>query len=260
MSRLATRFLVKFQWHCLAALTAIALTSSTFAADAVVSRVSNATVRARVVELVNVARSKSRKCGAEKFAAAPPLFASRQLDDAAGDHARAMARKNFFDHRGADGSQPKDRVSRAGYRSRLTGENIAFGPVSAEEVVAGWLASPGHCANIMESRFQHIGVGVATGRKRGRIYWVQEFGAPLQPPVSKSRATGPLDSLAGDIHQLQRAYEPRIVSELVEFRTVLHAFQARIAQRDRAIEPGKCLLAIPSHCIDERDLGSTRVR
>ena len=48
---------------------------------------------------------------------------------------------------------------------RLTGENIALGPESAEEVVAGWLASPGHCANIMDDRFQHIGVGLSVGRR-----------------------------------------------------------------------------------------------
>ena len=47
-----------------------------------------------------------------------------------------------------------------------------------EEVVAGWLDSPGHCANIMDSRFQHIGVGLATGNGRGQFYWVQTFGAP----------------------------------------------------------------------------------
>jgi uncharacterized protein YkwD len=89
-----------------------------------------------------------------------------------------MARKRFFEHRGSDGSQPRDRVRRAGYSSRLTGENIAYGPVSAEEVVAGWLASPDHCANIMDPRFRDIGVGVAAGRGRGEIYWVQTFGLP----------------------------------------------------------------------------------
>ena len=68
---------------------------------------------------------------------------------------------------------------RAGYQPRLTGENIAYGPESAQEVVAGWLASPGHCANIMDSRFQSIGIGIAIGRKPGEIYWVQNFGAPI---------------------------------------------------------------------------------
>jgi uncharacterized protein YkwD len=156
----------------------LGLASGALARDAVAGRDSNATVRERVVDLVNAARSKGRRCGSERFAPAPPLLASPRLDDAAAAHARDMARRNYFDHRGRDGKQPRDRVLRAGYQFRLTGENIAFGPETAEEVVAGWLDSPGHCANIMEPRFEHIGVGLATGRKRGRIYWVQTFGAP----------------------------------------------------------------------------------
>lgn len=162
----------------IAALIGIALASSAFARDAVVGRESGATIRARVVELVNDARAQGRRCGSQRYGAAPPLSISRELSDAAAGHARDMARKRFFDHEGPDGSQPKDRVLRAGYSPRLTGENIALGPESAEEVVAGWLASPGHCENIMDPRFRDIGVGMATGRKRDRIYWVQNFGAP----------------------------------------------------------------------------------
>jgi uncharacterized protein YkwD len=148
------------------------------AGDAVVGRAPPAAVSARVVELVNAARNHGRKCGSERFAAAPSLSVSQKLNKAAAGHARDMARRKFFEHHGSDGSQPKDRVLRAGYLPRLTGENIAYGPESAEEVVAGWLASPGHCENIMDSRFQDIGVGLATGRKRAQIYWVQTFGAP----------------------------------------------------------------------------------
>jgi hypothetical protein len=147
----------------LAVIAAVALAPAAFAKDAVVGRESDAKVRARVVDLVNAARSSSRKCGR----------------DAAEDHAHDMLKKQYFEHRGADGSQPKDRVLRAGYEPRLSGENIALGPESAEEVVAGWLKSPGHCANIMEPRFQDIGVGLASGKKRGQIYWVQTFGNPM---------------------------------------------------------------------------------
>jgi uncharacterized protein YkwD len=131
-----------------------------------------------VVKLVNEARSQARRCGSERFAAAPPLRISSELTDAAEAHAGDMARRKFFEHRGSDGSEPKDRVRRTGYRWLLTGENIALGPESAEEVVKGWLDSPGHCANIMEPRFKDIGIGLATGGKRGQIYWVQEFGDP----------------------------------------------------------------------------------
>lgn len=165
--------------RCFAILAAAAMASTTLARDAMVGRDPDSVVRARVVDLVNAARANGRKCGDEHFVAAPPLRAIRPLNEAAASHALDMARRSYFDHRGAGGSQPKDRVLRAGYQPRLTGENIAFGPVSAEEVVAGWLASPGHCANIMDTRFQHIGVGLATGKKRGHIYWVQTFGAPL---------------------------------------------------------------------------------
>ena len=162
----------------IAALAALTITSGAVARDAVVGRESGSQVRDRVVDLVNAARSKSRRCGKMRYAAAPPLRSSRALDDAAAGHARNMARRKFFEHEGRDGSQPKDRVMRAGYLPRLTGENIALGPESAEEVVAGWLASPGHCANIMDARFQQIGVAVSVGRKRGQIYWVQNFAAP----------------------------------------------------------------------------------
>ena len=139
---------------------------------------SPAAIRARVLWLVNQARGRSRRCGGERFAPVAPLAPSQLLDGAALEHARDMARNEYFDHAGRDGSQPKQRVARLGYRSRLTGENIAFGPESAEEVVAGWLASPGHCANIMEPRIQEMGIGFAVGRSRGAIYWVQTLAWP----------------------------------------------------------------------------------
>jgi uncharacterized protein YkwD len=181
MPGISNRRFVVPRLRFIAAVAAAAIASMTSARDAVVTRNSSAAVRARVVELVNAARSQARKCGRTRYAAAPPLAASRDLNEAALRHARDMARKKYFEHRGADGSEPKDRVLRAGYEPRLTGENIAYGPESAEEVVAGWLTSPGHCENIMEPRFRHIGVGVATARGSGRIYWVQTFGAPRPP-------------------------------------------------------------------------------
>jgi uncharacterized protein YkwD len=173
MASMSQRFIA-----ALVATFIAALSSQAMARDAVVGRQSDARIRARVVQLVNDARAEGRRCGSERYAAAPPLKISTSLTDAAENHARDMAKRKYFEHRGRDGSQPKDRVLRAGYQSRLTGENIALGPQSAEEVVAGWLDSPGHCANIMDSRFVDIGVGLATGKQRGQVYWVQEFGAP----------------------------------------------------------------------------------
>jgi len=137
-----------------------------------------AVMQARVLGLVNQARAKGRRCGDRYFSPAATLRESADLDKAATAHATDMARRGYFDHHAPDGSEPRDRVRRTGYRWSLIGENIAFGPESAEEVVAGWLASAGHCANLMDPRFRDMGIAVAKGRKRGHFYWVQEFGKP----------------------------------------------------------------------------------
>jgi uncharacterized protein YkwD len=159
-------------------LIAALLVETQASADVLVAKASSARVRERVLELVNEARSQTRWCGDERFRATTPLAYSPVLNKAARGHALDMARRNFFEHAGSDGSEPKQRLVKLGYRSQLTGENIAYGPESAEEVVRGWLDSPGHCANIMDPRFREMGIAVALGRKRGAIYWVQDLANP----------------------------------------------------------------------------------
>jgi uncharacterized protein YkwD len=134
----------------------------------------------RIVDLVNAARSRGRQCGAKAFAAAAPLRLNAALTRAAVDHAREMARYLEFDHRGHDGSTPAQRIRRAGYGQwRLVGENIAAGPMTAPELVQGWLSSPPHCENIMDARFADIGIGFAVNVASPQaVYWSQEFAAP----------------------------------------------------------------------------------
>ncbi len=133
----------------------------------------------QVLAMVNAARAQPRRCGTQSFGASPPLAASPTLERVARAHARDMATRGYFDHAGADGSSPPERVTRAGYVWTIAGENLALGRMTAREAVDGWLASPGHCANIMDPRFTETGVALATGRERDRpTYWVQAFAAP----------------------------------------------------------------------------------
>jgi len=74
---------------------------------------------------------------------------NEQLAAAALVHAEVMARGNYFSHTGRDGSNPAQRVERAGYRYRSIGENIAGGQMQPEAAVAGWIKSPPHCQNLM---------------------------------------------------------------------------------------------------------------
>jgi len=128
---------------------------------------------------VNAARAKPRLCGWRRFAAARPLTWSSALGAAAQQHSRAMANGNYFAHQGRDGDSPADRARAAGYRGRRIGENIAAGQGSASKALAGWLASPGHCANLMSPRFTQLGAAYAEqSRSDAGIYWTMLFGAP----------------------------------------------------------------------------------
>jgi uncharacterized protein YkwD len=136
-------------------------------------------IGAQVLERINAARAQSRRCGSRAFPAVPPLRPNSQLRAAAEAHARDMLTHNFFAHEGHDGSNPAQRVAATGYRYGITGENIASGPANAQEAVDGWIASPGHCENLMDARFTESGIAYsASGSGPPRIYWVQEFAAP----------------------------------------------------------------------------------
>ena len=134
---------------------------------------------ARALELVNQARARGAQCGAQSFGPAPPLTLSGTLAGVALGHATDMAVHDYFEHQDLSGESPADRVRAAGYHEKLVGENIAYGPQSVEEVVKGWLASPGHCENIMDPRFAQMGIGLAPGRvSRRGLFWVQLLAEP----------------------------------------------------------------------------------
>ena len=133
---------------------------------------------ARALELVNKARAQPRRCGDRSFAAAPPVTLDGTLDNVAFGHAIDMAEHNYFDHVDLAGHSPADRVRAVGYREKLVGENIAFGPRTAEEVVQGWLDSPGHCENIMDPRFAQMGIAYAPAHAKRGLFWVQVFAQP----------------------------------------------------------------------------------
>jgi uncharacterized protein YkwD len=133
----------------------------------------------RVLDLVNQARATPRYCGNSAFNAARPVRWNDSLAEASRLHAEDMAHYNYFSHSGRDGSNPAQRVERAGYRYRSTGENIAAGPTKPEDAVAGWIRSPPHCANLMNPAFTEMGVAFAVDpASEMGVYWTQAFGTP----------------------------------------------------------------------------------
>lgn len=131
----------------------------------------------KVLTLVNDARARPRSCGGKRFPPVPALTWNDRLAKAAQAHSNDMATHNYFRHEDRGGAQVGERASRSGYRWSRIGENIAAGQGSAEDVVSGWLASPGHCANIMNKEFREMGAWFAVEpRSDLQIYWTQVFG------------------------------------------------------------------------------------
>ena len=159
----------------LAALFSLMLTPASAATTTpTATTVNTATFTARVVQLTNAERAR---------VGLAPLTVNAHLTTAAQSYAGVLAQDACFAH--TCGRQPDlgKRLQAAGYtftgyRSWTYGENIAAGYSTPEAVVAGWMASPGHRANILNARFKEIGVGlVYRPGSRYRYYWVQDFGA-----------------------------------------------------------------------------------
>ena len=131
----------------------------------------------QVLSLINAARAQPHQCGTQAFTATTALTWNDNLAGAANSHTRNMANGNFFDHLDHDGRTPGDRAELAGYTAKTVGENIAAGLDTPRKVVDGWLASPGHCANLMNPQFRELGAAYAMDPKSDAgIYWTALFG------------------------------------------------------------------------------------
>lgn len=131
----------------------------------------------RVLDLANQARATPRYCGNRAFNAARPVRWNDSLAEASRLHAEDMARYSYLSHSGRDGSDPAQRVERAGYRYRSTAENISAGQMKPEGAVADWIKSPLHCANLMNPAYTEMGAAFAVNAKSEMgVYWTQVFG------------------------------------------------------------------------------------
>ncbi len=138
----------------------------------------HATFEQSVLTLVNSARASGGTCGSKgSFAPSAPLTMQPALRCAARLHSMDMALNGYFSHTSQDGTSPFVRMQQAGYSYGWAGENIAAGTTTPAAVMQGWLASPGHCANILNPKFSQIGVGYASGGPYGH-YWTQSLASP----------------------------------------------------------------------------------
>ncbi|MCE9586120.1 CAP domain-containing protein [Candidatus Uhrbacteria bacterium] len=103
------------------------------------------------------------------------------LSNAASARARDMLEYQYFAHTSPQGLKAWDFIRRAGYQYLYSGENLAVHYSTAEDVEGGWMLSATHRANVLNPKYEDIGVGVAYGAFEGTstIFVVQMFGTPV---------------------------------------------------------------------------------
>jgi len=138
------------------------------------------TFNRRLLDLTNAARAQGQKCGEKLMNSIGPLSWDPLLATSAAAYVQDMVQLNFRGHISAkDQSDPTARAVRAGFVGKA-GENAVYDVVTPEEAMAGLLASPEHCLNLMNPAFTRFGSAIANAPFTNAFgtYWVQDFGIP----------------------------------------------------------------------------------
>ena len=148
------------------------------------TRANSSRVEAATLCLVNVQRARHGMRA---------LRPNADLARSSAAHSEDMVANNYFDHVSPAGETPLERIRKSSYlpsrAAYVVGENIAFGTMqlaTPAAIVASWMKSPGHRANILDPDFRDSGIGVVarapsrySGGQRGATY-TQQFGAVIK--------------------------------------------------------------------------------
>lgn len=146
------------------------------------------------LNIINSARGTARSCGEYgNFPAVSDVTWSDKLYKASYEHSQDLSESNTFSHNGSNTisdwsgyllgreSTLSDRVATYGYVWSSLSENITAGTNTdtAQEAVDSWLASDGHCKNLMSSSVTEVGLALSTNQNSTYThYWTQNFGKP----------------------------------------------------------------------------------
>ena len=153
----------------------------------------------------------------------PALKENSKLDQAASAKLKDMFKQQYFEHKSPQGVGASDLAKAAGYEYVSIGENLALGNFADDQdLVQAWMDSPGHRANILNSKFQEIGTAVGRGMFEGKMTWlaVQEFGKPASscPAISANLKTE-ISFLQAEINKTE--------SELVALKNEMDAMSPK---------------------------------
>ncbi|MCP6719303.1 MAG: CAP domain-containing protein [Patescibacteria group bacterium] len=175
-----------------------------------------------------------------------------KLNTAAEVKAQDMFSKQYFTHVSPLGVGVGDLVESAGYEFLIVGENLALGNFQNDEMlVQAWMDSPGHRDNILNGRYQEIGVAVVRGTFEGAKVWmaVQHFALPLSVcPQPDEIVKEEIDLNQSQIKELLKTAD-RLLSKIktmrpkrgAAYKEAVEQYNALVAQYNALIEETQVL-------------------
>lgn len=166
--------------------------------------------------LVDLANGSRENVNEGKLVVHPLLVVSAQMK------AEHMAKNGYFAHDSPTGESPWVWFSKAGYKFIYAGENLAVHFVDSEDVHRAWMASDSHRANILNSNFTEIGMGIAQGSIQGRnaILVVQHFGKPMFAPPQPNSSPLAQAAVLEKVESAQKPAENNINGEFAGSITI----------------------------------------
>lgn len=196
-----------------------------------------------LITLTNIQRSRS---------GLQPLAYNGRLASSAYAKAQDMLAKGYWAHTSPDGLSPWTFVSAAGYAYVTVGENLARDFSTDAGVMAGWMGSAGHRANILKPEYRDIGVAVVNGSLGGSptTLVVAHYGATASAPAPRP-APAPAPAPAQAVKprpQPQPKPRPAAVTQTAT------PPQSEAQEVDRAPAPVQIAKPVPSKRQDPKDM------
>lgn len=152
-------------------------------------------------ELIELTNKEREKKGLNK------LNENEKLNQAAYKKGLNMFEEDYWAHYSPTGKDPWGFFSAEGYKFAYAGENLARNFYTSQEVVEAWMNSPTHRDNILNSKYQEIGIAVLEGNLKGQktILIVQEFGTPVEYIAQEEQKPSQLAAVATEGEVLPNA-------------------------------------------------------
>ncbi len=187
----------------------------------------------------------------------PLLDSNSKLDEIAIQRAKDMFKRQYFEHVSPSGESASSLAKQSSYDFLAIGENLALGRFENDRsLVEAWMASPGHRANILNSKYQEIGLAVMEGIFNGEKTWlaVQIFGKPISAcPIIDTSLKNLIDTYKTRILDLQQAAQslrdeinttqPGTQKELETYNQKIDSYNTLVNQINSFIVKTKSLIS-----------------